>query len=152
MVFFKYFYSFRHLPAPNQKRSNNEIGTTLNLNVGSRVLVAKTTIPPYGHRKNWVPRNDTDFADGGSFPEIHIPQYPLDMGREKNVSNALLVKTDKDGKIRYDELIRQGHNKDRIIYSKFSDLLPKTIEDDDPELCKPSQESIEEVIFDFINF
>ncbi|VDQ04449.1 unnamed protein product [Trichobilharzia regenti] len=131
------------LPAPVQK-SGDDYGTALNLNVGSRVLVAKSTIPPYGHRKNWVPRTQEDFLDGGAFPEIHVPQYPLGMGQEKNLSNALVMKTDKDGKIRYDELVRQGHSKDRIIYSKFSDLLPKSIEDDDPELSKPSQEAIEE--------
>lgn len=113
--------------------------------MGSRVLVAKSTIPPYGHRKNWIPRTVEDFGDGGSFPEIHIPQHPLGMGMEKNTSNALVMKTDKDGKIRYDDLVRQGHGKDRVIYSKFTDLLPKTFEDDDPELSKPSQDAIEEV-------
>ena len=24
----------------------------------------------------------SDYGDGGSFPEIHVAQYPLDMGRE----------------------------------------------------------------------
>lgn len=67
------------------------------------------------------------------------------MGRQKNSSNALVMKTDKDGKVRYDELVRGGHAKDRIIYSKFTDLLPKPIDEDDEELQKPSKETVEEV-------
>ncbi|CAL8087293.1 unnamed protein product [Calicophoron daubneyi] len=133
-----------HLPPPLKRADDNGTENGLAISISSRALVAKATTPPYGHRKNWIPRNPEDFSDGGAFPEIHIPQYPLGMGEERSTSNALAVKTDRDGRIRYDELVRQGHSKDRIIYSKFSDLLPKTIEDDDPELSKPSQEVIEE--------
>jgi SNW domain-containing protein 1 len=25
-----------------------------------------------------------DFGDGGAFPEIHVAQFPLDMGKSKN--------------------------------------------------------------------
>lgn len=114
--------------------------------------MAKSIIPPYGHRKNWVPRTPEDFADGGAFPEIHVPQFPLDMGRQRNESNALVMKTDQEGKIRYDELVRQGHSKDRVIYSRFTDLLPKTIEEDDPELSKPSQETVQEVLLCFTSY
>ncbi|XP_030873393.1 SNW domain-containing protein 1 [Leptonychotes weddellii] len=45
--------------------------------------------PPYGYRKGWIPRLLEDFGDGGAFPEIHVAQYPLDMGRKKKMSNAL---------------------------------------------------------------
>lgn len=38
-------------------------------------------VPPYGHRQNFVPRAQGDFADGGAFPEIHVAQFPLEMGR-----------------------------------------------------------------------
>ncbi|KAF7245301.1 hypothetical protein EG68_09708 [Paragonimus skrjabini miyazakii] len=133
-----------HLPVPVHEKPNDDSNSVFSVTVGSRVLVAKSTIPPYGHRKHWVPRCMDDFLDGGAFPEIHVPQFPLGMGENKSSSNALAIKTDQEGKIRYDELIRQGHSKDRIIYSKFSDLLPKSIEDNDPELSKPSQEVIEE--------
>ncbi|VEL08681.1 unnamed protein product, partial [Protopolystoma xenopodis] len=131
-----------HLPAPIQNHYVNEHELTTST---SRVIVATSSIPPYGHRKNWVPRATEDFGDGGAFPEIHVPQYPLGMGQSKTVSNALVMKTDKEGKIRYDELIRQGHGKDRIIHSKFSDLLPKIVEDDDPELSKPDADTIAEI-------
>uniref|UniRef100_A0A4W5P4J1 SNW domain-containing protein 1 n=1 Tax=Hucho hucho TaxID=62062 RepID=A0A4W5P4J1_9TELE len=77
--------------------------------------------PPYGCRKSWVPRSLEDFGDGGAFPEIHVAQFPLEMGRKKKTSNALAVQVDAEGKIKYDAIARQ----DRVIFSKYSDLLPK---------------------------
>lgn len=41
----------------------------------------KQTVPPYGRRQNFVPRAQADYGDGGAFPEIHVAQFPLDMGR-----------------------------------------------------------------------
>ena len=108
-------------------------------------IAQTSSVPPYGHRKHWFPRREEDFGDGGAFPEIHIPQYPLGMGQSKNSSNALVMKTDKEGKVRYDELLGGGRTKDRIVYYKFSDLLSKTIEEDDEELRKPPKEVVEEV-------
>lgn len=46
-------------------------------------VVAKPAIPPYGSRRNWKPRSNEDFGDGGAYPECHIAQYPLEMGRRK---------------------------------------------------------------------
>ncbi|KAL7992591.1 hypothetical protein Chor_016847 [Crotalus horridus] len=69
--------------------------------------------PPYGYRKGWIPRMLEDFGDGGAFPEIHVAQYPLDMGRKKKMSNALAVQVDAEGKIKYDAIARQGQSKDK---------------------------------------
>uniref|UniRef100_A0A0X3NP73 SNW domain-containing protein 1 n=1 Tax=Schistocephalus solidus TaxID=70667 RepID=A0A0X3NP73_SCHSO len=129
------------LPAPAQRVVD---ASSSILQPQGRAILSKTTVPPYGHRKHWFPRTDEDFGDGGAFPEIHMPQYPLGMGRQKTSSNALVMKTDKDGNVRYDELIRQGHARDRIIHSKFTDLLPKPIDETDAELQKPSKDVIEE--------
>nr|CDS32800.1 SNW domain containing 1 [Hymenolepis microstoma]CUU97437.1 hypothetical transcript [Hymenolepis microstoma] len=129
------------LPAPSQRIVDADADF---VSTSSHAIVQKFNVPPYGHRKHFFPRNPEDFGDGGAFPEIHMPQYPLGMGQQKTSSNALVMKTDKDGKVRYDEIVRQGHSKDRVVYSKFSDLLPKTIEDDDEELRKPTKESVEE--------
>ena len=41
----------------------------------------KQKVPPYGRRQNFVPRAQADYGDGGAFPEIHVAQFPLDMGR-----------------------------------------------------------------------
>lgn len=49
----------------------------------TRPMVKKEP-PPYGHRKNWVPRSLQDYGDGGAFPEVHIAQYPLNMGKKKS--------------------------------------------------------------------
>jgi SNW domain-containing protein 1 len=40
-------------------------------------------IPPYGQRKGWKPKSQLDFGDGGSYPECHCAQYPLELGRKK---------------------------------------------------------------------
>lgn len=37
-----------------------------------------------------------------AFPEIHVAQFPLDMGRQKKMSNALAIQLDHEGKIKYD--------------------------------------------------
>ncbi|XP_061853505.1 SNW domain-containing protein 1 [Colius striatus] len=102
--------------------------------------------PPYGYRKGWIPRVLEDFGDGGAFPEIHVAQYPLDMGRKKKMSNALAIQVDAEGKIKYDAIVRQGQSKDKVIYSKYTDLVPKEVMNvDDPELQRPDEEAIREI-------
>ncbi|KAH0620455.1 hypothetical protein JD844_020949 [Phrynosoma platyrhinos] len=102
--------------------------------------------PPYGYRKGWIPRMLEDFGDGGAFPEIHVAQYPLDMGRKKKMSNALAVQVDAEGKIKYDAIARQGQSKDKVIYSKYTDLIPKEVMNaDDPDLQRPDEEAVREL-------
>ncbi|CAI5764322.1 SNW domain-containing protein 1 [Podarcis raffonei] len=102
--------------------------------------------PPYGYRKGWIPRMLEDFGDGGAFPEIHVAQYPLDMGRKKKMSNALAVQVDAEGKIKYDAIARQGQSKDKVIYSKYTDLVPKEVMNvDDPDLQRPDEEAVREL-------
>merc|ERR1739840_58264 len=49
----------------------------------SQALVsAARAAPPYGHRKGWIPRSADDYGDGGAFPECHVVQYPLAMGKK----------------------------------------------------------------------
>ncbi|KAL3317384.1 SNW domain-containing protein 1 [Cichlidogyrus casuarinus] len=129
------------LPGPTHVPQQDPI---LSSPTPASALIAKSTIPPYGYRKNWAPKTPADFGDGGAFPEIHKPQFPMGLGLKKTTSNALVMKTDEHGKLRFDEIIRQGHRSDRVIHSKFSDLMPKPIEDDDPELMKPNKDLIEE--------
>lgn len=44
---------------------------------------SKLMIPGYGERKQsgFIPRRNEDYADGGAYPEIHVLQYPLGMGK-----------------------------------------------------------------------
>jgi len=114
----------------------------------SQALVSqRVEPPPYGARSGFVPRTIHDFGDGGSFPEIHVAQFPLGMGKpKKEKSNALAVHLDADGKVKYDTLVRQGHDKDRVVHSKFSDLVPKEIADEnDISLQRPDQDKMDEV-------
>ena len=96
-----------------------------------------------------MPRNVSDFGDGGAFPEIHMAQYPMDMGRKDQAgqkSNALAIQLDAEGKIKYDAIARQGHGKDKHVYSKFTDLLPAEItNEDDPSLHKPTDDEIADI-------
>ena len=108
------------------------------------VVSSSKAAPPYGHRKGWSPRCQEDFGDGGAYPEIHVAQFPLGMGKKKGASNALAVAVDASGKIKYDAIARQGHSQDKVIYSKYKDLVPKQLDEDDPELEKPDEEAIQE--------
>ncbi|KAB0388010.1 hypothetical protein FD755_002966, partial [Muntiacus reevesi] len=110
-------------------------------------LVSSRREPPlYGYRKGWIPRLLEDFGDGGAFPEIHVAQYPLDMGRKKKMSNALAIQVNAEGKIKYDAIARQGQSKDKVIYSKYTDLVPKEVMNaDDPDLQRPDEEAIKEI-------
>ncbi|GAB4828388.1 hypothetical protein Ancab_035386 [Ancistrocladus abbreviatus] len=45
-------------------------------------MVKPNPVPPYLNRKGFVPRRNEDFGDGGAFPEIHIAQHPLGIGRK----------------------------------------------------------------------
>nr|CAD7428350.1 unnamed protein product [Timema monikensis] len=134
------------LPAPSQPVWDRDEQVKISLPVTSLVL-ASPTAPPYGQRRGWVPRLLEDFGDGGSFPEISVAQYPLNMGREGkgSTSNALAVQLDAQGKIKYDVLARQGHAKDKIIYSKLTDLLPaEVVAEDDPSLERPNDDDVRE--------
>lgn len=88
-----------------------------------------------------------DFADGGAFPEIMVAQFPLGMGFDrKEKSNALPVQMDVGGKIKFDDLLRRGQGKDKVIHSRFTDLVEKQIKaDDDPDLARPDDENMKEV-------
>lgn len=115
----------------------------------SRALVsAQRTAPPYGKRKGWIPRTVDDFGDGGAFPEIHVAQFPMLMGKSdaetsNKSSNALAVQLDGSGKVKYDAIARQGHGKDKIVYSRYTDLLPKEVtEEDSEELQRPNEEEV----------
>ncbi|RLN09668.1 SNW/SKI-interacting protein [Panicum miliaceum] len=93
----------------------------------ARPAGAARTIPPYGKRTGFVPRRPEDFGDGGAFPEIHVAQYPLGMGRrdDKGGSKILALTVDAHGSVAFDAVVKQGENAGKIVYSKHSDLVPK---------------------------
>lgn len=108
-------------------------------------------VPPYLKRASFVPRKLEDFGDGGAFPEIHIAQYPLDMGRGKSGKpggRVLPLTTDSNGDVSYDAIVRQNENASKIVYSKHKDLIPKIImgeegqqDDEDEDMEKEIEET-----------
>ncbi|KAI3649790.1 hypothetical protein MP228_005422 [Amoeboaphelidium protococcarum] len=58
-------------------------------------------IPRYPNRADWKPEQQSDFGDGGAYPEIMLAQYPLNMGRKrgglKRKGETLPVRIDTEG-------------------------------------------------------
>lgn len=102
---------------------------------------------PYGQRQGWRPRAPEDFGEGGAFPEVHVAQYPLDMGCKgtARTSNALAMRVDAEGRTKYDEIARRGHSESRIVQASFKDLIPLRQRADAGELdlARPTQEEVE---------
>lgn len=84
-------------------------------------------VPPYLRRQNFVPRRTEDFGDGGAFPEIHVAQYPLDMGRPDQArgKQTLALSINSEGKVAYDALLKQGGNRNKVVHSEHRALIPK---------------------------
>lgn len=135
------------LPAP--RHQDPFLGPTLGAGVQnqSRALVAPSKHkepPPYGRRQGFVPRKVEDFGDGGAFPEIHVAQYPLDMGKkeQRGDSKTLPLNVDKDGNIAYDAIVKQGQNASKVVHSQHSALVPKLHDVTEAELRRPDEEEI----------
>lgn len=113
------------------------------------VVQVKVSAPPYGQRRGWIPRTEADFGDGGAFPEIHVAQYPQEMGAPGNASkksNALALRLDAQGKVKYDVIAKQGHAKDKIVYTNINQLLPsEVLSEDAEELQRPDEETIQDI-------
>jgi len=146
------------LPEP---KYNDDVRSTANkedtATLDTRVVVKVSGAPPYGQRSGWIPRTLDDFGDGGAFPEIHVAQYPLELGKAKTViyigvyeltkksSNALQMQVDAQGRIQYDAIVRQGHDGNRIIHTSIKDLIPLRQRADvgEIDLARPSEEEVQ---------
>ncbi|KAG8461899.1 hypothetical protein KFE25_013918 [Diacronema lutheri] len=124
------------LPAP--------VGAQQPLTLGAAERSAKPPpkdIPPYGERKGWKPRSQDDFADGGAFPEVHVAQYPLDMGRKgKAGSQVVALTTDGAGTVKYDAIARVGQRDSTKVYTSLSDLREHGASA--AELARPDDEQL----------
>ena len=82
------------LPAPTRR-----VEQDFELAAPAAPRVSSGVVPPYLKREGFVPRRKEDFGDGGAFPEIHVSQYPLDMGRPKKAgaTSTAIVAVDVDG-------------------------------------------------------
>lgn len=61
----------------------------------------------------------------------------------QQTGNTLALQVDGDGKIAYDAIAKHGRGKDVVVHSKFSDVLPKDVLDDDASLQRPGEEEIQ---------
>ncbi|KAG5637132.1 mRNA splicing protein [Sphagnurus paluster] len=114
----------------------------------SQTVITRPTRPPYGQRRGWKPTTPEDFGDGGSYPECHVAQYPIEMGRKKGSSgNTIALQVDSEGNVRYDAIAHQGQRPDKIIQSQFKDLVPlhyrKDLDDSQRIMDRPSEESVQ---------
>ncbi|VDD95821.1 unnamed protein product, partial [Enterobius vermicularis] len=112
----------------------------------SAVAVVIKEPPAYGKRGGWIPRTAEDYGDGGAFPEIPVAQFPLGMGmdlhKRSGESKTLALQFDAEGKLRHDAVARHGHAKDKIIYSRLSDMKAKMIDEEDDSFQKPNEEMV----------
>lgn len=51
-----------------------------------------STIPKYGQRAGWVPKTLEDYDDGGAYPEIDVPQFPIVGVGNQSAKKDLIVK------------------------------------------------------------
>ncbi|KAK9947821.1 hypothetical protein M0R45_003424 [Rubus argutus] len=112
-------------------------------------VVKPKPVPPYQKRQGFVPRKVEDFGDGGAFPEIHIAQYPLGMGRDKSSkpgTKVLPVTVDSRGNISYDAIVKQNENSRKIVYSQHKDLVPKILKDEEDAMSEEEDEELQKEI------
>eukprot|EP01038_Epipyxis_sp_PR26KG_P006652 gene6652-9133_t len=134
------------LPAPKHNLPNQNQGNIVTFGdkngLAPSISVSNSTIPLYPHRQGYIPIEVSDFGDGGAFPEIHMVQYPLNMGRPGHKSSTALVavQVDESGKFRSDAIVRQGGNKNKIIQSQMSDIKEKKGDKDKLDLPNEAEE------------
>ncbi|OCH92102.1 pre-mRNA-processing protein 45 [Obba rivulosa] len=116
--------------------------------VAPQSVVVRTAVPPYGQRPGWRPSSMEDFGDGGAYPECHVAQYPLDMGKKKASSgNTLALQVDAEGNVRYDAIALQGQRPGKIVQSQFKDLVPlshrKDLDETARAMDRPSEDEVQ---------
>jgi len=131
----------RRLPQPRQtlEVADASVGSFKAAAASETAIVAASRgPPPYGKRKGWAPRSLADFGDGGAFPEIHMAQYPLDMGKAgKTHQQVVALQTDSNGKIAWDAVIK--HKSDKLaVWTRPEDSREKWSKPE--ELERPSLE------------
>ncbi|KAK4051673.1 mRNA splicing protein [Microbotryomycetes sp. JL221] len=135
------------LPAPRHSTVDDEDVDKPSAPSSSTAVTRGPVIPPYGQRKGWRPKTIQDYGDGGSYPECHVAQYPLEMGRKNKSSNGntLALQVDADGNVRYDAIAQQGHRDGRVVQSAFKDLVPMAHRTDikDQTMQRPTEEDVQ---------
>ena len=109
-----------------------------------------SNVPAYGSRQGFVPRKQSDFGHGGAYPEIHVAQYPLDMGRpgksggSSRNEQTLALTVNAQGDVNYDAIVTQGANRSKWIATGHKALVPK-LEKLNGSFERPAEEEEDEV-------
>ena len=86
-------------------------------------------VPRYGKRLGFLPRSAAHFQDGGSYPEVHVAQYPPGLGvaNSTNASEIGLasVTASAGGDASYDSIIALGAGQNKVLHANHDDVLPK---------------------------
>ncbi|CAK9785530.1 hypothetical protein CC85DRAFT_284505 [Cutaneotrichosporon oleaginosum] len=106
-------------------------------------------IPPYLKRKGWKPTSEADYGGGGAYPECHVAQYPLDMGRKKSApGSTVALQVDADGTVRYDAIANHGRGAGQRVQSSFKDLVPLAnradVSEEERAMLRPDEEAVNE--------
>jgi SNW domain-containing protein 1 len=91
---------------------------------------------------------------GGAYPEIHLAQYPLNMGRPDKrgaggaagagrASQTLALTVDAEGNVNYDAIVKQGGHSNALVATNHKALVPK-LEQLNAKMPKPDEQAIEE--------
>jgi SNW domain-containing protein 1 len=134
-----------NLPAPRQKYEKPNLGVK-----SSSAIQPSSSVhaPPYGSRQRFVPKQEIDYGDGGSFPEINMTQYPLNMGKPGAKSSAVVgIVVDGKGNVKYDSIVQRsdgGNNSNgggkMTIHSALSDTYEKS--GDQQALTLPNSDEV----------
>ena len=140
-------------PSSSSDAKHKTTSTTSRLGGGGRLVArgapALAPAPAYGAREGsgFVPRKCEDYGDGGAYPEIHLPQYPRDMGKpggnKKKKNQTLALNVNATGEVDYGALHRQGDNRGKVVYADHKALVP-SLPQGQGTLEKPSEEDIAE--------
>ncbi|SPO25360.1 probable transcriptional coregulator Snw1 [Ustilago trichophora] len=140
------FSAATHSHDDDDQDDNAEAGPS----TSALVSTSSSSIPPYGQRASWRPRTQADFGGGGAYPECHIAQYPLDMGRNRSAGtgNKLAMRVDGQGNKRYDAIVKQGLRQGQTVQTEYKDLVPLSQrmdvkdKDRDSGFERPSQQQV----------
>jgi SNW domain-containing protein 1 len=104
--------------------------------------------PAYRQRAGFVPRAAADHGDGGAFPEIHVAQYPLGMGRKGeggsgpgDSSGSLALTVGAQGQAAFDAVAKRGHSGDAaaLMQTTYESLVARnSTAADNARLAAPS--------------
>ena len=148
------------LPAPKGRPASAEVYQAPEA-AAAKFSKSGRSIPAYPNRaRGFTPKMTEDYGDGGAYPEIHVAQFPLNMGRP-GVKSSGSLKVDIDsttGMVRYDAIARGsrlGSGNKQLVQTTLKDMketravagdvaLPDT--EEEAETTQRTQRALEAIL------